>query len=122
MMDDCRMNVTLNGKLLGGVVLNIYGHMWLATVDGRIDREVKLRVNKVGKVCGGLKKVVKCKSLEVKVKKRLYERIIVLTVRYGTETWNMGATERGRLNVKELGCLRSICGVTGVDRVWNEEV
>ena len=34
----------------------------------------------------------------------------------------MGAAERRKLNVGEMRCLRSMCGVTWVDRVRNEEV
>ncbi len=41
---------------------------------------------------------------------------------YGVETWNMGAEERKRLNVMEMRCLRSMCGVARMDRVRNEEV
>ncbi len=41
---------------------------------------------------------------------------------YGAETWNMEAAERKRLNVMEMRCLRSMCGVTQMDRVRNEEV
>ncbi len=44
------------------------------------------------------------------------------TALYGAETWNMGRAERKRLNVMEMNCLRSMCGVTRMDRVRNEEV
>jgi len=55
-------------------------------------------------------------------KRRLYEGVVVLTDLYGAETWNMGAAERRRLNVMEMRCLRSMYGVTRMDRVRNEEV
>ncbi len=54
-------------------------------------------------------------------KRRLYEGVVVPTLLYGAETWNMRVTER-RLNVMEMRCLRSMCGVTGMDRVMNDEV
>ncbi len=70
-------------------------------------------MNEVGKVCGGgLKRVFKCKSLGMSAKRRLYEGVVVPTALYGSETWNMGAVERKRLNVMEMRCLRSMCGVT----------
>ncbi len=47
---------------------------------------------------------------------------MVPTALYGAETRNMGAAERKRLNVMEMRCLRSMCGVTRMDRVRNEEV
>ncbi len=55
-------------------------------------------------------------------KRRLYEGVVVPTVLYGAETWNMGAAERRRLNVMEMRCLRSMCRVTRMDRVRNDEV
>ncbi len=53
----------------------------------------------------------KGKSLGMNAKRRLYEGVVVLTELYGAETWNVGAAER-RLNVMEMRCLRSMCGVT----------
>ena len=44
------------------------------------------------------------------------------TALYGSETWNLGAAERKKLNVGEMRCLRSMCGVTRLDRVRNEEI
>ncbi len=64
----------------------------------------------------------KCKSLGMSAKRRLYEGVVAPTVLYGAETWNMGAAERKRLNVMETRCLRSMCGVTRMDRVRNEVV
>ncbi len=82
----------------------------------------KFRMNEVGKVCGGMKRVFKCKSLGMSAKRRLYEGVVVPTALNGAETWNMGAAERKRLNVMEIRCLRSMCGVTRMDRVRNEEL
>ncbi len=63
----------------------------------------------------------KCRSLGMNAKRRLYEGIVVPTALRGAETQNIGAAEK-RLNVMEIRCLRSICGVTGMDRVRKEEV
>ncbi len=50
-------------------------------------------------------------------KRSLYEGLVVLKSLYGAETWNMGAAER---NVEALRYLRSMCGVTLMNRVKNE--
>ena len=84
--------------------------------------EVKSRVNEVAKVQGGLKEIFKCKSLRMDAKKKLYESIAVSTALYGAETWNTGARDRRKLNVVEMRCLRSMCGVTRRDRIRNEEI
>ncbi len=46
---------------------------------------------KVEKVCARIKRVLKCKSLGMNAKSRLYEGIVVLTALYGANTWYMGA-------------------------------
>ena len=55
-------------------------------------------------------------------KKVLYEGVVVPTVLYGSETWGLRESERRKLEVLEMGCLRSMCCLTLRDRVRNEEV
>ncbi len=57
-------------------------------MDGEIEGEVKLRinVNEVGEVCGGMKSVFKCRSLGMNAKRRLYEGVVLLTALYEAET------------------------------------
>ncbi len=68
-----------------------------------------------------MKRVLQCRSLEMNAKRRLYEGVVVPTALYGAETWNMGAAE-WRLNVMEMRFLRSMCRVTRMDQVRNDEV
>ena len=42
------------------------------------------------------------------VKKVLYEKVVVPTVMYGSESWGMKVNERQKLNVFEMKCLRSM--------------
>ena len=58
----------------------------------------------------------------MKVKKVLYEKVVVSTVMYGSELWDMKETARRKLNVLEMNCLRSMTGVFQLDRVRNEVV
>ncbi len=107
LVDGRRMNVTLDGEVLEEgecfKYLGLHG-----AVDGGVEGEVKFRMNEVGKVCGGMKRVFKCKSLGMSAERRLYEGVVVPTVLYGAETCNMGAAERKRLNVMEMRYLRSV--------------
>ena len=41
---------------------------------------------------------------------------------YGAEAWGMRSAERRKVNVHEMKCLRSLVGVSQMDRVRNEEV
>ena len=49
------------------------------------------------------------------IKRALYEKVIVPTVMYGSELWGMKKDERKKLNVLEMKCLRSMCGVSRLD-------
>ena len=44
------------------------------------------------------------------------------TALYGAEAWDMRSAERRKVNVLEMKCLRSLVGVSQMDRVRNEEV
>ena len=41
---------------------------------------------------------------------------------YGADAWGMRSAERRKVNVLEMKCLRSLVGVSRMDRVRNEEV
>ena len=58
----------------------------------------------------------------IKAKKCLYEGVIVPTALYGAEAWSMRSAERWKVNDLEMKCLRSLVGVSRMDRVRNEEV
>ena len=62
------------------------------------------------------------RGLGIKAKKCLYERVIVPTALYGAETWGMKSADRRKVNVLEMKCLRSLVGVSRIDRIRNEEV
>ena len=61
-------------------------------------------------------------GLGIKGKKCLYERVTVPIVLYKAEAWGMRIAERRKMNVLEMKCLRSLIGVSQMDRVKNEEV
>ena len=42
------------------------------------------------------------------VKKVLYKKVVVLTLMYSSESWGMKVTERQKLNVFEMKCLRNM--------------
>ena len=84
--------------------------------------DVHHRVNEGCKVLGALKGVMKNKGLGMNVKKVFYEKVVVPTVMYGSEAWGMKVTEIQKLNVFEMKCLRSMTGVSCLNRVRNEVV
>ncbi len=89
-------------------------------VNGRV--KVSHKMKEASKCMGGMKSVLGNRALGMNAKRRLYEGIVAPTALYGAETWNVGESERNRLDVFEMRCLRSMVGVTRMDRVRNEEV
>ena len=58
----------------------------------------------------------------INAKNCLYEGVIVPTALYGAYAWGMRSAERRKVNVLKMKCLRSLVGVSRMDRVGNEEV
>ena len=84
--------------------------------------DVVHRMNEGYRDWGVLKSVLSNKGLGIKAKKCLYEGVIVPTALHGAEAWGMRSAERRKVNVLEMKCLRSLVGVSRMDRVRNEEV
>ena len=61
------------------------------------------------------------KGLGIKAKKCLYEGVIVPTALYGAGALGMSA-ERRKVNVLEMKCMRSLVGVSRMDRFRCEKV
>ena len=92
-------------------------------VDGGCERNVVHRmIEGYYRAWGALKSVLSNKGLGIKAKKCLYEGVIVPMALYGAEAWGMRSTERLKVNVLEMKCLRSLVGraVVQMDRVSNE--
>ena len=112
--------------MLNGEALEEVDHFkYLGSViaaNGRVEADVHHRVNEGCAVLGALKGGMKNRGLGMNVKKVLYEKVVVPTVIYGSESWGMKVTERQKLNVFEMKCLRSMTGVSRLDKVRNEAV
>ena len=57
--------------------------------------------------------------MNVRAKRELYERVVIPTVMY---VFRSVGFEDGREDVMEMRCLRSMCGVTRIDRLRNKVV
>ena len=62
------------------------------------------------------------RGLGISAKMCQYEGVFLPTALYGTESWGMRSAKRRKVNVLEIKCLRSLVGVSRMDRVRNEEV
>ena len=115
------MNIMLNGERME--VVNSFKYLGSCfSSDGGVKEDVSMRVGEGMKTFGAMKRMWSGRSVTVRVKRELYERIVGPTIIYGSESWGMKVKERDKLNVAEMECLRIMCGVTGKDRVRNEVV
>ena len=116
---------SLSLSLKGEVLEEVESFKYLGSIVGKNGgavEDVISRVNEGAKVSGAMSRLWKVRSVGVNVKKMMYERIVVPTVLYGAETWGLNVREKRRLDVMEMKCLRSMCGVTVRDRIRNEEI
>ena len=84
--------------------------------DGGCKRDVVHRVNEGW---GALKSVLHNRGLGIKAKKclGLHIRIVIIpTALYGAEAWRMRSAERRKVNVLQVKCLRSLVGVSRLDK------
>ena len=88
--------------------------------DEGCERDVVHRINEGYRAWGALKSVQSNRGLGMKAKKCLYEGVIVPTALYGAEAWGMRSAEKRKVNVPEVKYLRSLVGVSRMDRVRNE--
>ena len=85
--------------------------------DGGCERNAVNRMKEENRAWGALKSVQSNRGLEIKAKKCLYEGVIVPTALYRAEAWGVRSAERRKVNVREMKCLRSLVGVSRMDRV-----
>ena len=81
--DGDRLNVMLNGEALEEVDQFKYLGSVIAA-NGGVETDMCHRVNEGCKVLGALKVVMKNRWMGINVKKVLYEKVVMLTVMYGS--------------------------------------
>ncbi|XP_068247863.1 uncharacterized protein [Palaemon carinicauda] len=116
-----RLNVMFNGELLKEVDQYKYWGSVVAA-NGGVEADVSQRVNEGCKVFGPVNGVVKNRGIGRNVNRVLYEKVIVPTVIYGLELWGIKVTERQKLNMFEMKCLRNKIGVSQIYMIRNEVV
>ena len=88
-----RLNVSVNGEMLEEVESFKYLWSYIAVIGG-LGVEVSYRVKEASKCLGGMKSVMRNRYLGMKAKRRLDEGVIVPTILYGAETWNVKEEDR----------------------------
>ena len=79
-------------------------------------------MNAGAKVSRGMIKLCKVRSVGVNLKRIIYEIVVVPSVLYGAVAWALKERKTKRLDAMELKYLRSIWGLTRMDRFWSVEI
>ena len=116
-----RMHARLNSEPLLEVDCFKYLGSQVAA-DGGCEMDVVHLINEGYRAWGELKRVVNNIGLLINAKNCLYEEVIVPTTLYGAEASVIRSAERRKGNVLELKCLRSLVGVSRMDKVQNKDV
>ena len=115
------MHLILNGEPLEEV--DCFRYLgWQVAAEGGCERDLVHRMNEGYRAWEALKSARSNRGLGIKAKKCLYEGVIVPMALYGAEACGMRSTHRRKVNVLKIKCLRSLVGVSQMDRVRNEEV
>ena len=89
---------------------------------GDSERDIKIRIGKANAIFGRLNNIWKSKTLNTKIKIRLYESLVMSTLLYAAETWPMTVADMKRLEAAHHRWQRKILGVSWRDMVRNEEI
>ena len=109
------MRVMLNGEPIEQVDCIKYLGSQVAA-DGGCDSDVVNSMNEGYRAWEALKSLLSNRGLGIKVKKFLYERIIVPTALQEAEAWGKRSAKRKNVYVLEMMYLRSLVGVSRLDR------
>ena len=89
---------------------------------GDSERDIKTRIGKANAIFGRLNNIWKSKTLNTKIKIRLYESLVMSTLLYAAETWPMTVADMKKLEAAHHRWQRKILGVSWKDMVRNEEI
>jgi hypothetical protein len=93
------------------------------TRDGKGDTEIDNRIGQAGAILRQLyRSIVKKTELSRKAKLAVFKSVIVPTLTYGHESWVMTEKTRSRVQAAEMRCLRSIAGVSRLDKIRSSAV
>jgi len=110
--------ITAGGKqmedfcYLGSVISN----------NSSCDRDIKTRLGKANASFTKLHNIWRNRSLNIRIKIRLYESLVLSTLLYGAETWPMTVANMKKLEAAHHRWQRKILGVTWKDMVSNEKI
>ena len=90
--------------------------------DEELDAEVTHRVQSGWKNWKRVSGVLCNRRMNVKIKGKVYRKVVRPALMYGAETWALEKAQEKKLEVAEMRMLRWMCGVTKLDKIRNERI
>ena len=115
------MNLTVDGNPVRQVTQFTYLGATI-TSDGKIDKEISVRIGKATGAFNQLNNIWKNKNISINNKVRIYVAAVLTILTYGCEVWNTTQVQNRRLESFHQYCLRRILRVRWFHRVKNEDV
>jgi len=116
---------TLETTVYGSEIEQVSEFTYLGSIisnDGKIDREISVRIGKASGAFNCLYNIWNNKGITRYTKIRIYKAAVVTILTYGAEVWNTTMTQMKRLEVFHQSCLRRILKVRFYHHVTNVSV
>ena len=123
--DKCKVLTPLNDNILiqGELLENVNNFVYLGSSVPDTTKDIERRIALALTAFGRLRKSIwSNRDILLKLKLRLYRALILPIATYASETWALTNTDEKKLLVFEMQCLRSILGVSRLNRIRNEEI
>ena len=112
-------NIVIHGELLE----NVNNFVYLGSSVPDTTKDIEIRKSLALTAFGRLRKSIwSNRDILLKLKLRLYRALILLIATYASETWALTVSDEKKLLVFEMQCLRSILGLSRLNRIRNEEI
>ena len=93
------------------------------THDNDLSKEVSYRISRAAHVFSRLRAQLWCRrDIQLKVKMTVYKAIVLPTLLYASETWPISQHHVDKLEVFQMSCLRSMLGVSRMQRLRNVDI
>lgn len=116
--DHMRCKISINGSIIEQV--NNFNYLG-CNVSYCQKEDINIKLNKFYRMCGTIKRTLKNKTLQ-STQLKFYKVMAVPTLTYASENWTLNRSDRRKIETAEMKFLRSIAGVTILDRRRNEDI
>ena len=91
--------------------------------DGRMEKEVEVRITSATRMVGGMSEMVlRRKELSKSMKLKVVNVTMVSSLLYGSEVWSLTKQQQGRVQATQKSVLRRIQGIRRMGRRRSDEI